>query len=107
MNSDLYLNGYQKILINPKIWVSYNYKKYSDLIAALSKKYPQYCKPDLLTCISTNGIWSSTNSKNFYQNFGNYQQGIGYIFDIHPSYGAAHNVVKYANWYSIPYLFIK
>ena len=28
MNSDLYLNGYQKILINPKIWVSYSYKKY-------------------------------------------------------------------------------
>ena len=28
MNTDLYLNGYQKILINPKIWVSYSYKKY-------------------------------------------------------------------------------
>ena len=99
---DWHLPSYAEIL-----FTSYNYKKYSDLIAALSKKYPQYCKPDLLTCISTNGIWSSTNSRNFYQDFGNSQQGIGYIFDIHPSYGAAHNVVKYANWYSIPYLFIK
>ena len=28
LNGDLYLNGYQKVLINPKIWVSYIYHRY-------------------------------------------------------------------------------
>ena len=28
LNGDFYLNGYQKVLINPKIWVSYTYTRY-------------------------------------------------------------------------------
>jgi hypothetical protein len=97
-----HLPSYSEIL-----FTAYNFKKYSDIFIKLAEKYPEYCKKDLLTCFSGNGLWTSTNSRNFNGGQASYKYGCGRIFDIHPKNGVAHEISKHNTWYSVPYIFIR
>lgn len=79
-------------------FLSYNAKRLTDLFAEIANKYPQYCKPDLLTSLNIqNGygantaLWTTTES------------GRNYVWEIHVA-GHAHELTKTTLWASFPYI---
>ena len=82
-------------------FLSYNAKRLTDLFAEIAAKYPQHCKPDLLTSLDIrNGygaytaLWTTTESSS------------NYVWEIHVA-GHAHELGKTTLWASFPYIQIK
>ena len=82
-------------------FLSYNAKRLTDLFAEIAAKYPQHCKPDLLTSLNIgNGygaytaLWTTTESSS------------NYVWEIHVA-GHAHELGKTTIWASFPYIQIE
>lgn len=85
---DWYIPAYANVF-----FLSYNFKKYSDLFMQLNELYPEYCKPDLLSSIDA--LWTSTACNDN-----------RYMWEIHPC-RHAHILSRTTTWKSIPFINIE
>lgn len=86
---DWYLPAFSEVF-----FITYNFKKYSEIFEQLSTNYPEYCKPDLIKCIGSSALWSSTSCDNTE------------AWEIHPC-AHAHSLSKSTKgWYTIPFIHI-
>jgi len=84
---DWYLPSFAEVF-----FVTYNFKRYSEIFEELSYKFPEYCKPDLLKCIGSNALWSSTSRSN------------SEAWEIHPCQHAHSLSKRTTGWYTIPFI---
>ena len=87
---DWYLPSFAEVL-----FLTYNLNRLSELFTEIAKKYPTYCKTDLLEILThnplNNALWTCTEFNK------------DMMWEIHPG-NHIHALIKTTSWNSFPYI---